>query len=145
MQNTFKIYYTKNSNENIIASLQLRSNFRYVTKMDDKDEFIASESFKRHEITDNIDYIASAISKSTDNLSSIEKRMEEVCCSKLMKGIQSWKKRDGKMKTEAVSASLNSIYGEVKLNGMYNSLCGSVPASSLFIHRDLRDRSAWSL
>ncbi|CAG9541041.1 unnamed protein product [Cercopithifilaria johnstoni] len=121
---------------------------RYITKMDGKEEFIASENFKKHEIIDNIDYITSAVSTNAGSLSPIEKRVEErkdVCYSRPLKGIQSGKDKDKKMKTEIVSVSLNSIYDEIKSIAKCNSLCGTVSATaSLHLQHDQRDGSSWS-
>ncbi|KAL4002608.1 Zona pellucida-like domain family protein [Acanthocheilonema viteae] len=115
---------------------------RYITKMNGKDEFIASESFKRHE---NIDYITSTVSINEDSLSPMDEGMEErndICYGTL----QSGKDRGKKIKTEIVSLSLNSIYDEIKLINKYDSLCGTVLATaSLYVHHNQHDGSSWSL
>uniref|UniRef100_A0A0R3RI54 ZP domain-containing protein n=1 Tax=Elaeophora elaphi TaxID=1147741 RepID=A0A0R3RI54_9BILA len=120
---------------------------RYITKMNGKNEFIASESFKRHEIIDDIDYITSATSASanTDGLSSSKKDMEkrkDVCRSTSLKEISSENDKDRKVRIEVVSVSLNSVYDEIKRTSKYDSLTATIPITkSLYVHRD---GSSWS-
>ncbi|VDM08941.1 unnamed protein product [Wuchereria bancrofti] len=116
---------------------------RYITRMNSKDEFITSESLKRHKTIDNIDYITSATAFA--KFSSIERRVKkeqnDACPNESLRG----KNNDGKIKTEIVSVSLNSINDGIRPSVKYDSSYGTVSATeSRLVQFDQHDGSSWS-
>ncbi|VIO92100.1 von Willebrand factor type A domain containing protein [Brugia malayi] len=116
---------------------------RYITRMNSKDEFIASESLKRHKTIDNIDYITSAttFAKFLSNEKRVKKEQNDACRSESLKG----KNNDGEIKTEIVSVSLNSTNDGIRPSVKYDSSDGTVSATeSRHVQFDQHDGSSWS-
>ncbi|KAM3723265.1 Cuticlin-6 [Dirofilaria immitis] len=106
---------------------------RYITKVNSKDEFIASESLKRHETIHNIVYNIPVPTVNGENLFSIGKRVREqknvnVSCDRSLKDKKS-PEDDNEIRT-AVD---------------YDSICGIMPGTEpLYVKLDRHNGSSWS-
>ncbi|MCP9258085.1 Cuticlin-1 [Dirofilaria immitis] len=126
LDEAYKLFFISNRSLQLFAGM-------YITKVNSKDEFIASESLKRHETIHNIVYNIPVPTVNGENLFSIGKRVREqknvnVSCDRSLKDKKS-PEDDNEIRT-AVD---------------YDSICGIMPGTEpLYVKLDRHNGSSWS-